>query len=328
MEEVKDGKVIVEGVNDVLTKVLGKPEHGGRVRGQGKHVRQSDYFHLPRQKKAKTMDEKISERVQKFMAEETPKIISERDAFWAAEIEKLKAELFKKSGQHDTSPNPISHQASCSQSKGGPGKDLDKSQTARKISVEDDRVVYEEKVCEKVDNVLDVLECDNKVVGEEDNVKEIKMKKPEEVNVVEEVKVLATGSSVCQLAVGDVSNIVAYAKVDEVPVVEGHEQTIHGVKVVKENARVSITKVIQTDAKIPFPIGEEIVTVGQALGTFVAWPRDLIVAGNTSTSHVLAVSKVRMSYLVKVYIQAVIFFFDVHFLCFLFREERNVIPRN
>ena len=89
--EVKEGKVKVEGVNDVLTMALGKPEHGGRVRGQGTYVKQSVYFDLPRQKKARTMDEKIREKVQKCMAEEIPKIIAERDAFWAAELEKVKA---------------------------------------------------------------------------------------------------------------------------------------------------------------------------------------------------------------------------------------------
>lgn len=35
------------------------------------------------------------EGVQKYMAEETPRIISERDTFLAAEMEKLKAELLR-----------------------------------------------------------------------------------------------------------------------------------------------------------------------------------------------------------------------------------------
>ena len=83
--------MLFRSVTDVLTMALGKPEHGGRVRGQGIHVKQSVYFDLPRQKKARTMDEKICERVQNFMAEETPKIIKARDAFWAAEMEKLRA---------------------------------------------------------------------------------------------------------------------------------------------------------------------------------------------------------------------------------------------
>ena len=50
------------------------------------------------------MDEKILEKVQKFMAVETPKIIKEIDEYWAGEIEKLKAELSMSTIRHDYSP--------------------------------------------------------------------------------------------------------------------------------------------------------------------------------------------------------------------------------
>ena len=156
-KEVEEGILVAEGVDDVLTKALGKPEHGGRVRGQGKHVRQSVYFDLPRQKRAKTMDEKIREGVQKFMAEETPKIIKERDAFWAAEIEKLKIELSRKPVQDEGSPYHISQQGSCSQSKGGAVKDLDKPETARKICVEN----FKEDEEKKSDKVMAAEELEN-----------------------------------------------------------------------------------------------------------------------------------------------------------------------
>ncbi|XP_074378405.1 uncharacterized protein LOC141719944 [Apium graveolens] len=74
-KKVKEGELVEEGRNDVLTMALGKPEHGGRVRGQGSHVKQSIYFDLPRQKKSRTIEERIHEGVKNFMAEETPKII-------------------------------------------------------------------------------------------------------------------------------------------------------------------------------------------------------------------------------------------------------------
>lgn len=47
-EKVKEGSLIVDGSNDVLTMALGTPEHCGRVRGAGKHFTPSNYFHLPR----------------------------------------------------------------------------------------------------------------------------------------------------------------------------------------------------------------------------------------------------------------------------------------
>lgn len=293
-EEVKEGKLKVEGVNDVLTMALGKPEHGGRVRGQGTHVKQSIYFDLPRQKKARTMDEKIHEGVQKFMAEETPKIIKERDVFWAAEMEKLRAELLTKHLEANGSPKHASQQASC-HSNGGVDVDIgvkkiDTPETVRKVfHVEENGGVHKIKM---IDTLFvdfgEELEDANKVAGEDENCRFVIKKK-----TCEDVKVNASGSSICKLAVGSLSNIVAYAKIDEVLVLEGREQTLHGVRLEEENARVSITQVIQGDAKIPFPIGDEILTVKQAIGTFIAWPRNLIAVGNNSTSDVLSAPKVR-----------------------------------
>lgn len=59
-KRVSDGEVTLEGTDDVLTKVLGKPEHKGRVRGQGANVKQSIYFDLPKQrKKGRSIEDKI-----------------------------------------------------------------------------------------------------------------------------------------------------------------------------------------------------------------------------------------------------------------------------
>ncbi|XP_063940008.1 uncharacterized protein LOC108203822 [Daucus carota subsp. sativus] len=105
------------------------------------------------------------------------------------------------------------------------------------------------------------------------------------------MKVDGSGSSDCKLAIGSLSNIVAFAKMHEVPVLDGREQTIHGVKLGEANARVSITQVIQGNAKIPFPIGDEIVSVQEAMGTFIAWPKDLITVGNNSLNQVFSAPK-------------------------------------
>lgn len=99
--------------------VIGSPEHAGRVRGQGSHVKQSVYFDLPRQKRARIIDERIREGVQKFMAEETLNIIQERDAFWAAQMEKFKAEYLAKVVGIVDSLNIGSQHVSCSISRVG-----------------------------------------------------------------------------------------------------------------------------------------------------------------------------------------------------------------
>ena len=38
----------------------------------------------------------------------------------------------------------------------------------------------------------------------------------------------------------------------------------------------SITRVIQGAAQIPFPVDDDVMTVEQAVGTFIAWPRNLL----------------------------------------------------
>ena len=62
-QKVLDGEETEEDVDDVLTKVLGN-QHRGRVCGQGSQVKQSVYFHLPRQKRGKSnIKEKIQEGI-------------------------------------------------------------------------------------------------------------------------------------------------------------------------------------------------------------------------------------------------------------------------
>ncbi|KAL1826533.1 hypothetical protein ACET3Z_004945 [Daucus carota] len=80
----------------------------------------------------------------------------------------------------------------------------------------------------------------------------------------------ASQSHVAKLVVGSLSNIIATGKIDEVPAVEGHEQTIHGVRLGGDNQVID-----GRSAKIPFPVGDEIMTVHQDNDTvkFVSTPK-------------------------------------------------------
>ena len=72
-------------------------------------------------------------------------------------------------------------------------------------------------------------------------------------------------------------NIVAYGKIIDVGV-QSSKQVIHGVALGEENVRVEIVGIVVHDAKIPIPVSDnEIVTVTDALGSFIPWPRHLIV---------------------------------------------------
>ncbi|XP_060962184.1 uncharacterized protein LOC115720481 [Cannabis sativa] len=56
-KQLEEGTISVEGKNDILTMALGTDEHGGRVRGLGYGVTQTQFFHTPRPTKRKNKDE-------------------------------------------------------------------------------------------------------------------------------------------------------------------------------------------------------------------------------------------------------------------------------
>lgn len=292
-KRVSAGEVTLEGTEDVLTKVLGNPEHRGRVRGQGCHVKQSVYFDLPKQKrKGKSIEEKIQEGIQKYMAEEKDKIIKERDAFWAAEMEKMNAALHAKNVVFDGSPNIGSQQASCS--KGGQVNNLEIEGVKKKLELVGDQVtadkkkdVGEKKVIEEVQDVVEELnkleeikiDLEDKIDVQENVHDEKEFDGGENVKAVEVVD-NDEGDYHWELTIGSSSNVVAYATVDM------ESDVVHGKPLGKKNARVSITRVMNGDAPIPYPINDEILTVQQAVGTYIAWPKSNILKVKTNTAPV------------------------------------------
>ncbi|XP_062006905.1 uncharacterized protein LOC133724209 [Rosa rugosa] len=54
-------------------------------------------------------------------------------------------------------------------------------------------------------------------------------------------------------------------------------QLIHGAPLGDDNLRVSIYEAVEEKAKVPFLIKVEIETVKQAMGSWVAWPKELII---------------------------------------------------
>ena len=53
--------------------------------------------------------------------------------------------------------------------------------------------------------------------------------------------------------------------------------TCHGIPLGDENMRVSIYAAIEEKALIPIPVIDEIHTVKQAMGSWVMWPKNLII---------------------------------------------------
>ncbi|CAL5415884.1 unnamed protein product [Camellia sinensis] len=85
----------------------------------------------------------------------------------------------------------------------------------------------------------------------------------------------------CKLAIGSIENIVAHGTVYER--IE-HNEAIHTVPLGESNVRVSVEVVIQKDAPLPIPIPDEMHIVGEALGFFVAWPKNLVLVDDEGAS--------------------------------------------
>ncbi|KAF4384949.1 hypothetical protein F8388_010547 [Cannabis sativa] len=64
-KQVEEGTVLVEGSKDILTLALGTEEHGGRVRGMGRGVTQTQFFKTLRPKRKRVNDnDRMSEVVE------------------------------------------------------------------------------------------------------------------------------------------------------------------------------------------------------------------------------------------------------------------------
>ncbi|XP_040371537.1 uncharacterized protein LOC112184523 isoform X2 [Rosa chinensis] len=79
-----------------------------------------------------------------------------------------------------------------------------------------------------------------------------------------------------KVAINSLDNVVAFGTIVEVDI-EASIQTILGVPMGEENVRVSVTKAIVEDALLQFPLKDEIVKIRDAIGTCVAWPKNLII---------------------------------------------------
>ena len=77
----------------------------------------------------------------------------------------------------------------------------------------------------------------------------------------------------CKLAVGSKSNVVALGTI--MPT-DGPDAMVHGIPL-NGNVRVTIDVAIKGSALLPIPIRDELITISQAIGSYVAWPKEFII---------------------------------------------------
>lgn len=75
------------------------------------------------------------------------------------------------------------------------------------------------------------------------------------------------------MAIGNKTNIVAEGIVFDR---NGPNEKIHNIALGENNVRVSISKVISSSAILPIPVPSEMYFVKEAIGSYVAWPKELV----------------------------------------------------
>ncbi|KAL6218726.1 hypothetical protein ACLB2K_011935 [Fragaria x ananassa] len=253
-KEVDEGKRTAAGMNNILTQALETLEHSDRVRGVGGHITPHEYFGLPNLRK-----QSFEARMRKIVHEDSKKI-----------IEEAKPVILKEA----------------------------KEQLREEIEAEEAKR-WEEKFEEFITNLLAGhfgagIKHNTPLSGQgsshtmEEGVsvpnleaaQSRKKKKLESVDALEEKKDSEVGDPEidCKLAVGSVDNIVAHATIMESD--DDPKAVIHGRPSGDDNRRVSVYYAIDEKAKVPFPVEDEIVIVKHAIGSWVAWPKDLIILPN------------------------------------------------
>ncbi|RAL38776.1 hypothetical protein DM860_013457 [Cuscuta australis] len=141
-----------EDDDDVLTKALGKPEHGGRIR------------------------------------EEVNNIVASRYAFWMAEIEKLKLEIWKKQG---SSPAVPSQEASCSPKfrEGGQNQQVARKNLKDSFDAELEPLTENNDIGDECNHKLSVAEH----VDEKQNEKEREKNESEDLEIDTVEKLVEVG---------------------------------------------------------------------------------------------------------------------------------------
>ena len=81
------------------------------------------------------------------------------------------------------------------------------------------------------------------------------------------------------MAIGTTNNIVAVGMVFEK---SGPHEKIHNASLGEQNVRASISKVTEaifSNVALPIPVGDEMTQTKDAIGSIVAWPKELVLIG-------------------------------------------------
>ncbi|WOH15073.1 hypothetical protein DCAR_0934608 [Daucus carota subsp. sativus] len=227
-KQVVDGSWTPKGHDDILSRALGRKEHGGRVRGVGGGAKIKDVFGPGKSKQSGviSMDELAT-----ITQEITKKVQKECD-------EKLEIMNTKLQGMfHHLKQIGLS--------------------------------LPEDNFLDDIGNPRqDIVRSSCQSVGEQDHISELKT------------------PTLCRLCVIDmVKGRVVVARGTVFPSNNEGGNLIHNNPIAPQNIRVSVDDVVPEFQQAPLPVPcNEHETIGNAEGSFVQWPKDLVMLGQDPIS--------------------------------------------
>ncbi|KAL6218702.1 hypothetical protein ACLB2K_011912 [Fragaria x ananassa] len=274
-KQASEGSLTTLGSTDVLTLALKNPEHPGRVRGVWGFVRPDVIFDLPIKRKrgggSQASRKSIRSTGVQIPAPVTP-------------VNELN------SGNGSCNPNFEKVQMATE-------INADLSSVKKRLNLDAEKFV--EDAIDPKHEVPDPKQNEETAM-DLDEVTDFARKAANHITLD-----LTCDVNECRLAVDTMENIVAMAKVIDVGG-ESSNQLLYGVPLGENNMHVSVIRAIEGDALVPIPVRDEILTVDDAVGSCVAWPKDLVVThGAKAVTATTETKKPKRGYGRKILIQRI-----------------------
>ncbi|KAL6502054.1 hypothetical protein OROGR_027187 [Orobanche gracilis] len=273
--ELAEGSTKPEEGTDALTLVFGK-DHSGRVRGVGRGVTPTKYWNIPRRKGSSNdriveLEKQLAiERQQRESAVEEVKHLCAKIKLEDEKSKQLATTVKEQGLKFDALYSYFA-----SQGMKLPSFPTTNNKCQRQESLRSDLPSSPHMQTKQSAQLAGTSIRSSHSVQEPSNaIRSSHFNSPESENMASQV--VPTKDPACQLAYPSLRNIVARGRV----YYSSEKQTIHGVALKDDCCRVSIDESVKPASFLPIQAGDH-KTVGDAIHSFVAWPKSLVIPDNT-----------------------------------------------
>ncbi|KAL6513433.1 hypothetical protein OROGR_020919 [Orobanche gracilis] len=272
--ELAEGSTKPEEGTDALTLVFGK-DHSGRVRGVGRGVTPTKYWNIPRRKGSSNdriveLEKQLAiERQQRESAVEEVKHLCAKIKLEDEKSKQLATTVKEQGLKFDALYSYFA-----SQGMKLPSFPTTNNKCQRQESLRSDLPSSPHMQTKQSAQLAGTSIRSSHSVQEPSNaIRSSHFNSPESENMASQV--VSTKDPACQLAYPSLRNIVARGRV----YYSSEKQTIHGVALKDDCCRVSIDESVKPASFLPIQAGDH-KTVGDAIHSFVAWPKSLVIPDN------------------------------------------------